>query len=120
MGRVYPDVSVVSHNYIIRVTGEYMAVDGTSASCPSVSGMISRLNNLRLSQNRSTLGLVAPLLYDMANNCPLCFKDIVYGSNNATEYGDCEFGYTAAKGYDAVYGLGLPNFDEIYKYVKNM
>ena len=24
------------------------------------------------------------------------------------------------KGYDAVYGLGLPNFGQMYEYVKNM
>ena len=120
IGRVYPDLALASHNYIIRVSGYYMAVDGTSASSPAVSGMISILNNLRLSQNKSTVGLVAPLLYDIFNNCPLCFKDIVTGSNNSTEESNCKYGYTATKGFDAVYGMGLPNFDEIYNYIKNM
>ena len=120
MGRIYPDVSLVSHNYIVRASGDYMAVDGTSASSPSVSGMISILNNLRLSQNKSSIGLVAPLLYDMYQKCSTCFKDVISGSNNSTESENCKYGYTATKGFDAVYGLGLPNFDEIYKYVKNM
>ena len=97
-----------------------MAVDGTSASSPSVSSMISLLNGLRASQNRSSLGLVSPLLYDIYQNCNGCFKDIVKGSNNSTEASNCKYGYTATIGFDAVYGLGLPNFDKIYKYVKNM
>ena len=97
-----------------------MAVDGTSASSPAVSGMISILNNLRLSQNKSSLGLVAPLLYDIYTKCSTCFKDIIEGSNNSTEQSNCKYGYTATHGFDAVYGLGLPNFDEIYLYVKNM
>ena len=120
IGRIYPDIALVSHNYIVRGAGSYMGVDGTSASSPAVSGMISILNNLRLSQKKPALGLVAPLLYDMFAKCPQCFKDITEGSNNSTESMNCQYGYTAAKGFDAVYGLGLPNFDEIYAYVKNM
>lgn len=120
MGRVYPDISVVSHNYMVRVGGNYMAVDGTSASGPVVSAMISMLNNLRLSQGKSSLGAVAPLLYDMYNNCPDCYNDVTQGDNNSTEYTDCKYGYTAAKGFDAVYGVGIPNFDKMYAYVKAM
>lgn len=119
-GRIYPDIALVSHNYIVRASNDYMAVDGTSASSPAVSGMISILNDLRLSQGKSTLGLIAPLLYDIYEECSTCFKDIVVGSNNSTESTNCKYGYTATKGFDAIYGLGLPNFDEIYKYVKNM
>ena len=120
MGRIYPDIALVSHNYLVRANSNYMAVDGTSASSPAVSGMISILNNLRLSQNKPSLGLVSPLLYNIYQKCPLCFKDVVEGSNNSTEQTDCKYGYTATKGFDAVYGLGLPNFDAIYSYVKNM
>ena len=119
-GRVYPDISLVAHNYLIKNSGEYRIVDGTSASSPVMSGMISILNNLRLSINKSVLGPIGPLFYTMYNNCEKCFKDITEGNNNSTEMGDCKYGYTATKGYDAVYGLGTPNFAEIYNYVKNM
>jgi len=119
-GRVYPDISAVSHNYLVRVGGDYQAVDGTSASSPAISGMISMLNNLRVSQGRPVLGLFSPLLYEMYANCSGCFKDIVVGSNAATEEGDCEYGYEATTGYDAVYGVGVPNFDKIYEYVENL
>ena len=119
-GRIYPDISLVSHNYLIKTDGSYGSVDGTSASSPSVSGMISILNNLRVSNNKTTLGPVAPLLYHMYTDCSDCFKDIIEGSNNSTEEASCKYGYHAIKGYDAVYGLGVPNFDTIYHYVKNM
>lgn len=118
-GRAYPDVSLVSHNFLIDVSGDYSTVDGTSASGPSVSGMISILNNLRVSQGKPTLGAVAPLLYHIATKCSNCFKDIEVGSNNSTEQTpDCKYGYHAIKGYDPVYGLGVPNFDAIYNFVE--
>ena len=120
LGRAYPDISAVSHNFLIRTGGMYTDVDGTSASAPSISGMISILNNLRVSQGKAVLGLVGPLLYTMAQNCSTCFKDIVKGSNNSTEFGECKYGYQATKGFDAVYGVGVPNFDEIYNFVANL
>jgi len=119
-GRIYPDISLVSHNYLIASSGSYSTVDGTSASAPSVSAMISILNNMRVSNGKSTLGPVAAVLYSMADACETCFKDIVDGSNNSTEFGECKWGYHGAKGYDAVYGLGVPNFKEIYNYIEGL
>ena len=119
-GRVYPDISLVAHNYLIGNSGSYSTVDGTSASAPSISAMISILNNMRVSNGKSTLGPVAAVLYSMGESCPGCFKDIVDGSNNSTEFGGCKWGYHGAKGYDAVYGLGVPNFKAIYNYVENL
>ena len=119
-GRIYPDISLVSHNFLIKTGGVYGSVDGTSASSPSVSAMMSILNNLQISNNKATLGPVAPLLYDMYTKCDHCFKDISVGSNNSTEDSRCTYGYHAIEGFDAVYGLGVPNFDAIYEYVKHM
>ena len=119
-GRIYPDISLVSHNFLINTDGTYGSVDGTSASAPSVSAMISILNNLRVSNGLSTLGPVGPLLYYISAHCKECFKDIVKGSNNSTEESECAYGYHAIEGFDAVYGLGVPNFDAIYQYIKQM
>ena len=119
-GRVYPDISLVSHNFIINTNGEYGTVDGTSASSPSVSGMVSILNNYRVSNGKSTLGPLGPLLYYIYQNCDDCFKDILIGSNNSTEESECKWGYTATKGFDAVYGLGTPNFNNIYDFVQKL
>ena len=122
-GRIYPDVSLVAHNYLVVNMGDYIVVDGTSASSPAFSGMISRLNSLRKSQNKSLLGAFNPLLYKMYNDCANCFLDIEKGSNNATENiqtDECQYGYTATKGFDPVYGLGLPNFVAIENYIRNL
>lgn len=119
-GRVYPDISLVSHNFLINTDGEYGTVDGTSASAPSVSGMISILNNYRVSNGKSTLGPLGPLLYHIYHNCEDCFNDILIGSNNSTEESECKWGYTATKGFDAVYGLGSPNFNNIYAFVRTL
>ena len=51
-GRAYPDISLVAHNYLIRASGQYSTVDGTSASSPVMSGLVSILNNLRVSQGK--------------------------------------------------------------------
>ena len=48
-GRIYPDVSLVAHNYLVVNMENIIVVDGTSASAPAFSGMISRLNSLRKS-----------------------------------------------------------------------
>ncbi len=119
-GRAYPDVSLVAHNYLVYVDGEIETVDGTSASAPAFSGMISRWNSLRKSLGKSSLGPIGPLLYQMAKECPNCFKDVTEGSNNSTENANCEYGYTATSGYDPVYGLGLPNYGYMYEYIKQL
>ena len=119
-GRAYPDVALVAHNYLVEVGGSTNIVDGTSASAPSFSGMIAKLNNIRLANGKGPLGAIGPLLYQMANECPNCFIDITTGSNNSTEYGNCKYGYTAGKGFDPVYGLGLPNYGEIEYYIKQI
>ena len=75
---------------------------------------------MRISNNKTTLGPVAPLFYHMYVACPDCFKDIIRGCNNSTEEAQCKYGYHAIKGFDAVYGLGVPNFDTIYAFIKNM
>jgi len=119
-GRIYPDLALVSHNFIIKTNGVYGTVDGTSASSPAVSGMFSILNNYRVSSGKSTLGPLGPLLYHIYEKCHDCFKDILIGSNNSTEESECKWGYTATKGFDAVYGLGTPNFNKIYNFIKNL
>ncbi len=122
-GRIYPDVSLVAHNYLVVNMQNMITVDGTSASSPAFSGMISRLNSLRKSLGKPLLGAVNQLLYTMYNDCKNCFVDIEIGSNNATENvgtTDCKYGYTATKGFDPVYGLGLPNFKAMEEFIRKL
>jgi tripeptidyl-peptidase I len=124
-GRAYPDISIQAHNYLVTVGGAYMNVDGTSCSSPAVSGMISRINQWLLSNDRKPVGLVAPLLYHIKNECDNCFHKPTTGCSNSTESGECPpyAGFCASDQettYDTVYGLGLPNFGNILEFVKNM
>ena len=64
--------------------------------------------------------MFGPLLYQIWKDCKNCFVDLVHGSSNSTEDSTCRYGFNAAKGYDAVYGVGLPDFGNIYEYVKQL
>jgi len=121
-GRIYPDVTVVSHNFVTYIAGSPYTVDGTSASTPTFAGMVSRWNALLQAEGKPPLGALGPLFYQMSELCDNCFVDITIGNNHATENEVCNssFGYKAAKGYDPVYGLGLPNFDAIYNFIQKM
>lgn len=121
-GRLYPDVTLVAHNYMIFIYGSVQSVDGTSASSPTFSAFVSRWNQIRMNNGKPPLGCLGPFLYKMNENCNDCFLDIVDGSNNSTEETSCgkDYGYGAARGYDPVYGLGLPNFDKIVEYIETM
>ena len=124
-GRVYPDVALQAHNYLVMIDGQYTYVDGTSCSSPAFSGMLSRINDWLVANQHPTLGLVTPLIYQMREECPKCFNKPTTGCTNSTEFTDCPLtsGFCASNnttGYDAVYGLGTPNFGYMFEYVKQM
>jgi subtilase family serine protease len=120
--RAYPDVALIGSNYLIIYNGVPLPVSGTSASTPVFAAMISLLNNLRLNAGKPTLGFLNPWLYQLYENHPDYFNDIVVGNNRC---GDgyalnqnlqvpfcCPDGFSAAPGWDAVTGLGSPRFDK--------
>jgi len=107
-GRGYPDVSALAgtqNGYCVSYNGDgsFAAVGGTSASCPVVAGIISILNNIRLSEGKAPLGFLNPWLYQNAD----AFYDVTNGNNQ----GDGNYGFPATSGWDAATGLGTPNFD---------
>lgn len=113
-----PDISLsaASHDaYLITFNGGLAAVYGTSASAPSMSGIVALLNQYVVSkgfQKAAGLGNINPQLYRMALSAPSVFHDIVNGDNivpcmQGTP--DCttgSFGYKAVQGYDSATGLG--------------
>jgi len=116
--RAIPDVAAIGNNVLIVQNGAMELVGGTSASCPLMAGLFSQLNNLRLNQGRSPIGLVNPLLYQIAAEVPEAFRDITVGGIACTESACCKgMGYHATPGWDPVGGLGTPNFGVIYDYV---
>jgi tripeptidyl-peptidase-1 len=118
-GRAYPDYSAIGHNLITVVGEQVNPSDGTSASAPIFSGIVSLLNEYRASINLPPLGFINPLFYAIARRNPAAFHDVVVGQNRCGIYifpdGTspicCDHAYIAEIGWDAVTGLGSPNFE---------
>lgn len=120
IGRAYPDVSAVGvsnritklrlspiltdlqDNVVVFIGGEEGLIGGTSAAAPCFASIIVRINEERIAAGKSTVGFVNPVIY--AN--PTAFHDITVGNNP----GCGTNGFSAAKGWDPVTGLGTPNF----------
>ena len=48
LGRGYPDIAALGHNYYVELGGSPSEVDGTSCSTPVIGGIIGLLNAYRL------------------------------------------------------------------------
>jgi tripeptidyl-peptidase-1 len=106
-GRGYPDVAAVGDNVAIFYQGESTLIGGTSASAPIFASILTLINEQRLNAGKSSVGFVNPSLYAH----PEVFHDITEGSNP-----NCgTSGFSAAKGWDPVTGLGTPNFPALLK-----
>ncbi|KAH9855352.1 peptidase S8/S53 domain-containing protein [Lenzites betulinus] len=105
-GRGYPDVSAQGINFLVTVAGEQKSVSGTSASSPTFAAVIALLNDKRLNAGQSSLGFLNPFLY---SNGVAALNDITSGSNPGcgTE------GFPALTGWDAVTGLGTPDYNKL-------
>lgn len=113
-GRGYPDVAALGHYYYIQMSGEALAVDGTSCSCPVFAGVIGLLNAERVKSGKPKIGFANPMLYQMYAQDATAFNDITDGNNFCTESScSCTTGYKATTGWDATTGLGTPNFPKM-------
>jgi len=117
--RGYPDVSACGAR-ILYFDGGFGIVEGTSAATPIFAAVISLLNEWRLNNNKTPLGFLNPTLYTMAVAQPNAFQDIIGGENRCTLGQCCKYGYQAIKGWDAVSGLGTPNYLEMLAYVQTL
>merc|ERR1712187_2589 len=92
---------------------------GTSASAPAVASMISLLNDERTKVGK-TLGSVNALFYKN----PKAFTDITVGTNGVKDdsgHGaDPEAGWHCEEGWDAVTGLGTPDFSKLLTIVQEL
>lgn len=123
--RAFPDVSMDGFSILVYSSGTvFTGESGTSASAPSFSAVASLLVDHSLSTTQKPLGFMNPLLYQMNAAHPNTFNDITIGDNNCTEGGcglfhKCE-GFVATKGWDAVTGLGSPNYPAMLKALDGM
>jgi len=108
-GRAYPDVAAlagVQNPYCVATSGRFAGVGGTSASCPVVAAIFSRLNGVRLGKNGSPLGFLNPFIYQN----PSAFNDVTQGTNTG---GGRAGGFTATTGWDAATGWGTPDYGKL-------
>eukprot|EP00475_Leptophrys_vorax_P011382 TRINITY_DN1790_c0_g2_i2.p1 TRINITY_DN1790_c0_g2~~TRINITY_DN1790_c0_g2_i2.p1 ORF type:complete len:888 (-),score=257.55 TRINITY_DN1790_c0_g2_i2:64-2406(-) len=128
--RGFPDIALNGHNYAVVNNRSIIPVDGTSASAPALAGMFALMNEVLLSNGKKPLGLLGPLLYQMATEEPAAFNKITsatqlgftFGAgNNCTENYCCRYGYSASSsGWDPVTGLGTPNMMVIENYIRKI
>lgn len=112
-GRGIPDVAAQSWRFQVFIAGNATFIGGTSAASPTFAGIITLLNDVRLNAGLPTLGFLNPLLYGLQNITNPAgnyngtgLNDVTIGSNP----GCATSGFPAAPGWDAVTGLGTPNF----------
>jgi len=105
-GRGYPDVAAQSEGFLVVTFGIPMPVSGTSCASPTFAGVVSLLNEVRISKGKSPLGFLNPLLYQIAPTTANSFNDVTVGSNLGCGHG----GFPAIAGWDAATGWGSPNY----------
>ncbi|CAK7264281.1 hypothetical protein SEPCBS119000_000908 [Sporothrix epigloea] len=104
-GRGFPDVSAIGDDFVIALQGKWQVWGGTSLAAPVWGAVLTLINEHRLANGFRTLGFVTPALYAY----PEILNDVTVGSNP----GCGTPGFSAAKGWDPVSGLGTPNFPKM-------
>lgn len=111
-GRGFPDISALGTQFQVVQGGFTQSVAGTSCSAPTMAGVISLLNDIRLGAGKSPLGFLNPFIYQN----PSGWTDITSGNNPGCNTN----GFYAAQGWDPVTGFGSPNFTTLSALVKNL
>lgn len=109
-GRAFPDVSALGTTFQIRCGGSQNWVDGTSASAPAFAGIMSLINDHRLTKGLPQLGFANPFLYWAYEQDPTAFTDITEGT---AQFGCCPVGFDCVPGWDPITGLGTPNYPKL-------
>lgn len=105
-GRGYPDISAQSQSFVTIWNGTIRLLDGTSASTPTASAIISLVNDALIAAGKPVLGFLNPWLYSTGY---AAFTDVTSGS----AIGCGGTGFPAATGWDAVTGFGTPFFPKV-------
>jgi hypothetical protein len=137
--RATPDVAMVGEDYQVLINGQWHTMLGTSASAPAFAGLVSLLNERRIQSGKPRLGWLNPWLYSADVVDGGGFIDVKHGTNAINELGyggdwdtckllgppwykpeadiqrdiNLRFGYNASDGWDAVTGLGTPDFGRL-------
>ncbi|CAG8976517.1 hypothetical protein HYALB_00006014 [Hymenoscyphus albidus] len=121
-GRGFPDVAAQGVNFRVFDKGRDNGYRGTSCSAPAFNGIIALLNSARISNGQPTLGFLNPWLYTIGK---FGLNDITTGQstgcNGLSRFNSAPNGspvianatWPATKGWDAVTGLGTPDFGKL-------
>ncbi|KAL6245988.1 hypothetical protein RBB50_007141 [Rhinocladiella similis] len=120
-GRGIPDIAAQAQTtYPMFHMGEELADGGTSFATPVWAAIIANINSVRLSKGMKPLGFLNPWLYGDGQKALTditkggsqgCF-DVALGSGlDAPEVPGA--GWNATTGWDAVTGLGTPDFEKL-------
>jgi tripeptidyl-peptidase-1 len=114
-GRAYPDIAAQAMNFIVVDHGIPLpGVAGTSCASPAASGIFALLNDVRMQACQSSLGFLNPFIYENA----AAFNDITTGSGRGC--GLVGGGWPAKEGWDAVTGVGTPDYAKLAKAVAEL
>lgn len=100
-GRAYPDIAAQGQSFVTIWNGNIELLDGTSASTPAASAIISLVNDALIAAGKPVLGFLNPWLYSTGY---AAFTDITSGS----AIGCGGPGFPAKTGWDPVTGFGTP------------
>eukprot|EP01062_Namystynia_karyoxenos_P059778 TRINITY_DN511_c0_g1_i1.p2 TRINITY_DN511_c0_g1~~TRINITY_DN511_c0_g1_i1.p2 ORF type:complete len:582 (+),score=200.68 TRINITY_DN511_c0_g1_i1:92-1747(+) len=106
--RAYPDIAAQATLFCVTPFG--CANTGTSCASPTAAAVISLLNDLRMQGGKPSLGFLNPFIYQNA----AAFNDITTGASSGCS---SSAGWPAKPGWDAVTGVGTPNYAKLAKAV---
>ncbi|KAE9377811.1 putative Tripeptidyl-peptidase sed2 [Stipitochalara longipes BDJ] len=123
-GRGFPDVAAQALNFRVIDKGNDAGYMGTSCAAPTFNAIIALLNSARVDSGLPTLGFLNPWLYSTGR---LGLNDITKGRSEGCDgFGDFHrgqngspvlpgAGWNASVGWDAVTGLGTPDFGKLLR-----
>ncbi|KAK1833976.1 alkaline serine protease [Podospora conica] len=112
-GRAYPDISLLSLNYLAHSNGALRRASGTSVAAPVVAGMLARVNDGRLRRGKGTVGFLNGILYSKRGAEFL--RDVTSGWNVGCLGNETAKVFEAGEGWDAVTGLGTVDFGGLWR-----
>lgn len=110
-GRGFPDIAAQAADFQVIANGNTMSVAGTSCASPTAAAIFGLLNDARAVANKTSLGFLNPMLYANPSALNDCAKGTQLGCDGPSS------GFPAVAGWDAVTGLGSPNYGSLLSVV---
>lgn len=111
-GRGFPDISAQMENYWIVDNLKVKHISGTSASAPTVAGIVGLVNSALIGAGKSPLGFVNPFIYSIGRKA---FQEVDGGGSKGCRLlrGAPTVKLNARTGWDPISGIGTPDFRKL-------